>query len=48
MDKNAALTPQTTPVMVVRAGPFKVGKAAKDALAAYSAAVRLNAAAGLA
>jgi hypothetical protein len=41
MDKNAALT-----VMVVCAGPFKLGKAAKDALAADSAAVRLNAVAG--
>jgi len=38
LDKNAALTPQSISVLVVCAGPFKVGKAAKDALAAYSAA----------
>ena len=38
LEKKPALNPQETPVLVVCAGPFNVGKAAKDALAAYATA----------
>ena len=38
LEKKQALNPQETPVLVVCAGPFNVGKAAKDALAAYATA----------
>jgi hypothetical protein len=36
--KKQALNPQETPVLFVCAGPFNVGRAAKDALAAYATA----------
>jgi len=38
LEKESAVNPKVTPVLVVCAGPFHVGKAAKDALAAYATA----------
>ncbi len=38
LEKESALNPKVTPVLVVCAGPFHVGKPARDALAAYATA----------